>query len=225
MLGLLGIPAGLAILDWLALVRRWRWVDFIAKPGVILALVLWSFVVLDGRPAEPASAWFVSGLLFSVLGDVFLMLPRERFTAGLGAFLLAHVCYTAAFASRGLSSERSLILAAALVLLVAAFLLRRLRQSLVATGQSKLWLPVVLYALVISVMLLAGLQAMVNPRWQRNAAALLTLGALLFYASDALLAWNKFVKPVPRGQLIVRILYHGGQILLTASFFYHRLAV
>ena len=39
-----------------------------------------------------------AGLLFSLAGDVFLMLPRDRFIAGLASFLVAHGFYIAAFA-------------------------------------------------------------------------------------------------------------------------------
>ena len=222
---LLVVPAGLAILNWLALIEGWRRVDFFAKPGVMLALILWSLVVLNGRFAEPAAVWFLTGLFFSGLGDIFLMLPRERFIAGLGSFLLAHLCFTTALISRGFSGGGVVVLTAGLALLAATYLLGLLRKSLLSRGLSKLWLPVVLYAVVISIMLLAGTQTLFNPGWQKSAAALLTAGALLFYASDALLAWNRFIRPVFRGQLFVRILYHAGQLLMTAGFFYHRLVL
>ena len=35
--------------------------------------------------------------MFSLAGDVFLMLPRDAFVAGLAAFLVAHVCYVVGF--------------------------------------------------------------------------------------------------------------------------------
>lgn len=42
----------------------------------------------------------IVGLLFSLAGDVFLMLPSDRFVAGLGSFLVAHLFYITAFASQ-----------------------------------------------------------------------------------------------------------------------------
>src|SRR5213080_3500470 len=39
------------------------------------------------------------GLVFSLAGDVFLMLPRARFVAGLTSFLAAHIAYLFAFAA------------------------------------------------------------------------------------------------------------------------------
>ena len=46
--------------------------------------------------SEAARTWFVVALVFSLLGDVFLMLPSDAFVAGLSAFLLAHVAYVVA---------------------------------------------------------------------------------------------------------------------------------
>ena len=39
----------------------------------------------------------LAGLLFSLVGDVSLMLPNERFIQGLVSFLVAHLCYIVAF--------------------------------------------------------------------------------------------------------------------------------
>ena len=49
----------------------------------------------------PARAWFVAALVFSLAGDVLLMLPREQFVAGLSAFLVAHLCYIVGFWTDG----------------------------------------------------------------------------------------------------------------------------
>lgn len=51
--------------------------------------------------AYGVSKIFLLALLFSLLGDIFLMLPRERFLAGLGAFLLAHLAYGWGFLGSG----------------------------------------------------------------------------------------------------------------------------
>lgn len=53
-------------------------------------------------PAEPASRYrmgILIGLAFSLAGDVFLMLPSDRFIAGVIAFLAAHLAYLVAFTS------------------------------------------------------------------------------------------------------------------------------
>jgi uncharacterized membrane protein YhhN len=47
---------------------------------------------------------------------------------------------------------------------------------------------------------------------------LLPVGTFLFWVSDSLLAYNKFLNPIRRGQLWVRISYHLAQLCLAAGF-------
>jgi uncharacterized membrane protein YhhN len=42
-------------------------------------------------------------------------------------------------------------------------------------------------------------------------------GAVLFYASDALIGWGRFVRPYDWGRLAVMVTYHLGQVLLVLS--------
>ena len=71
-------------------------VYFIAKP-LTMAFV----IALAARPSESTSDAFqglvLAGLLFSLAGDVFLMLPSDRFVAGLGCFFVGHLFYIGAF--------------------------------------------------------------------------------------------------------------------------------
>src|SRR5206468_3258623 len=66
-------------------------VEHVVKPATLVALVL--FAATGGNP----SRWLLAALLFSLLGDVYLMLPGNYFVAGLVAFLAAHLAYTGAF--------------------------------------------------------------------------------------------------------------------------------
>jgi uncharacterized membrane protein YhhN len=50
--------------------------------------------------------------------------------------------------------------------------------------------------------------------WNAAAALLAALGAFLFFLSDILLAWDRFVTPVRNGRLFNMILYHLGQLML-----------
>ena len=53
--------------------------------------------------------------------------------------------------------------------------------------------------------------------WKTSASGLVSLGAILFYFSDIILAWNKFVKPVRNGRVINMAAYHLGQVGLIAG--------
>jgi uncharacterized membrane protein YhhN len=60
-----------------------------------------------------------------------------------------------------------------------------------------------------------------RPGWSVFAALSVSLGAVLFYSSDSILAWNRFVTPISHGRFKTMITYHLGQfgIILGAILF------
>ena len=69
---------------------------YVFKPLATALLVL-LVVAAPAPPSERYRLLVAAGLVFSLAGDVFLMLPADRFLAGLASFLVTHVLYTAAF--------------------------------------------------------------------------------------------------------------------------------
>jgi hypothetical protein len=53
-----------------------------------------------------------------------------------------------------------------------------------------------------------------NSEWIPLASLLVSFGAILFYISDALLSWNKFVTPIKNGNLFAIVTYHIAQITI-----------
>lgn len=203
-------PAGLLALALAALVvhsappgalaPEWR---LLAKPVPVLCLAA---AVLLGRRGLYAR-WLGAGLLASAVGDVLLELPG-RFLPGLAAFLLAHLAYLAAL----LSAERRPRLARALPFAAYACAI----YLLLLPGLRGLELPVALYALAIGAMLWrAAARVDPPPRW--DAPWLAFAGALLFGASDTLLALDRFRGPAPGARALVLPLYWLGQLGLAAS--------
>jgi uncharacterized membrane protein YhhN len=209
----------IAVVDWISVAKGWRKLEYIAKPAVMVAILVW--VGLIGGFQGPM-LWFVAGILFSLAGDVFLMLPRESFIAGLVAFLLAHVCYLIGFSVYGLFFNLALVFLALVILLTAIQLYKRISEGLRSRARSDLQIPVLVYSVVISLMLFSALATLVRPNWRFSAAAIASAGALLFYISDVLLAWNRFVSPLPGGRVISMPAYHLGQlgIILGAAIQY-----
>ena len=78
-------------------------------------------------------------------------------------------------------------------------------------------MPILLYGVVISLMLLSAMLKLTDLTWHSGAAALVAFGAFLFYLSDILLAWLKFVAPLQNGRLYNILSYHLGQIALIAG--------
>ena len=149
------------------------------------------------------------GLVLCLLGDV-LLIPHDRpavFRAGVFAFLLGHVAYSAAFLTRPLDPFG---LAAGAVLLA------------VVVGGTLLWLgsalprdmvwPVRVYMVVIGVMatLACGVTAAGGP-WA------VAVGALAFTASDISVARDRFVQHEFLNRAWGLPLYYAAQLLLAAT--------
>ncbi|MBU4224285.1 MAG: lysoplasmalogenase [Chloroflexi bacterium] len=203
-----------AALDWLAVGKKWHWLEYIAKPAT-LATLLAGFAMIT--ELKGIALWFGLGLFLSLAGDVFLMLPREQFIAGLVAFLLAHVAYIVGFNMPLPPLNLFGLALAVLIGILAARVLRPILAGLAAKGQAKLRLPVLVYGVVISVMLLSALLTLFRLDWSPLAALLASLGAALFFLSDVILVWNRFVNPIEHGRVMNIVAYHLGQIMLAAG--------
>ena len=163
-------------------------------------------------PAEGETRYrlaIVLGLCLSLLGDVFLMLPGDRFVAGLAAFLLAHLAYLAAFTMMvPFGAEPAALLlyaaaAAAILILAWPRLGPRMR------------IPVIAYAAVLGGMAGQALTvASLAPAPPATAAA---FGAALFVLSDAALVVNRFVRPFRLSPLVVLGTYYTAQTLIAVS--------
>jgi len=185
-----------------------RWVYWVAKPLATIAVL-----AIAATAAHPLSSRYrqtiTAGLALSVVGDVLLMLPADLFAAGLGAFLLAHLCYLAAF----LGQSRFLARPVALVgyVLVASALLTAVYHGV----PSGLRAPVIAYVVVITLMATQAaiwmLQAP-SPNAQRAA-----IGAAWFLVSDATLAIDRFRMDVPYRDLVVLGTYYIAQWCMARS--------
>ena len=207
---------GVALVDWIAVARANRKLEYWAKPTVMVILILG--LVLDGGILSSAlGGLFLAGLLFSLLGDVLLMLPSNQFIPGLLAFLAAHVLYVLAFNLEGLVLTLPSAALAMLVSAIAIPILLRVRRALQAAGRNRLWLPVAVYGVVLAATLWSTLGTTLRPSWPAAAAALVAIGGGLFFTSDALNAWERFVNRFPYSRVIVMVTYHLAQYLLAAG--------
>jgi uncharacterized membrane protein YhhN len=197
---LLGATLSSACVDWWATWHQRRHVRFVAKP-LTLALLIATALALT--PADPAiRAVMVVGLVFSLGGDVFLMLPERWFVAGLASFLVGHVAYVVGLQMAPTSVAWTVV---GLVVVVASVAVvgRRIVAGVAAGDHRSLVGPVVAYLVVISAMVVSAFG---------TAAIWAIVGACSFYASDATLAWNRFLEPRRFGPLAVMVTYHLGQI-------------
>lgn len=188
-----------AVIDWVAVWFQHRAVRFITKPSALVALIA---VAMAIDPVDPAiRTSLVVGLVLCLAGDIFLLLDERWFVFGLGSFLLGHLAYVVALGSAP-TSAGWLAVGLVVVTVSVALVGRPVLTSVAAGEQRELALPVVAYLVVISAMVVAAFG---------TAAAWAILGAVLFYGSDATLAWNRFVERRRHGPTAVMVTYHLGQ--------------
>ena len=190
------IAIAAAVLDWAAVARNSARLEYVCKPLATLALLA-TATALD--VAHDATwTWRIVALAFCLVGDVFLMLPRDAFVPGLASFAVAQVLFTVSFAVADTNVGR-LVLGVAVAVPAAIMLSRRFVAGIRRAGRPELVTPVVVYVTVISAMAVASIAAGV-------AAAI--VGAILFMASDSLIAESRFVKERSWHGVGIMVTYH-----------------
>ena len=201
---LLALTAAVAVADWVAVVHSTTRVEYFAKPAVMVGLIAVALVL---APASNLERWLFAGaLVLGLVSDVFLMLPGDLLLPGLVAALVEHLAYIAGFRARPLDVTWLVVAAVIAVASAAVFVpifYRALRRT-----QPKLVAPVLAYVAVFAVMVASA-------GGTRSFVAL--AGALLFFYSDALLGWYRFVGPLSWGRPANIVAYHCGQALLVLS--------
>jgi len=160
---------------------------YLFKPLAAAAFV-WLALCLDATGGG-FGRWLLAALLFCLLGDLLLMPDSERsFLAGLAAFLCGHLLFAVAFLQLPANPIGLAISAVpVLVLLVAVW------RWLIPHVDRDMKLPVTLYIVVISAMLLcAGLTAGQAAGW------LIIGGAWGFAVSDLAVARRQLIAPASR---------------------------
>ena len=147
-------------------------------------------------------------LVFSLIGDY--AGSCHDFMAQMGSFAIAHIFYVLFFIRRYIRKEYKLtskmkgflfmlgICTATLLMFVFVKVVPSVPAGILRIGVS-------VYAILICTMLYTALM-------QRS--VFYALGALLFVVSDFILAWNKFVEPVPYRTILVIGTYLAAQWLL-----------
>lgn len=196
------ICAGLAIYSSL---RRRRWLRYITKP-LTTVLILTLALIKPATTPDYYRVLIVIGLAFSLLGDILLMLPRDRFVLGLASFLITHLLYIIAFVP-GVKMDLLWLLPLLLTLIVVS--------AILWPKLGRLRTPVLLYALVIIVMAWRALARLHN--LDNTSAGLAAAGALLFCLSDGLLAVERFRTRFTLAPLLVLGTYYLAQWLIVMS--------
>jgi uncharacterized membrane protein YhhN len=203
--GAFGLAAVASAGDLVSILRHEKRLEYATKPAVMVFLILTAILLQPASQGE--RALFVAALALGLAGDVFLMLPDAYLLPGIGAFLAGHLVYAAGFRFGGFNAL-GLLAGLAVVVATASLFLHRVLGALQGTNRARLRNPVIAYAVVISIMTVSA-----TASGNLVAAA----GGLLFFFSDVIFAWYRFVKPVAWGQPVNIVMYQAGQALLVLS--------
>ncbi len=151
-------------------------------------------------------------------GDILLIFQQVDgiyFVLGLSAFLLGHLGYIVAFTRTSDEGHNIALIkrqgwVMVLVFAYGYFFFKQLEPHL-----GEMIFPVLLYTVVICLMLLLAVNR--YERVDRKSFQLIALGALLFVVSDSVLAWNKFVDPLPFSHSLIMTTYGLAQFFIAAG--------
>lgn len=210
------VTLSVAVIDWYAVWREDRRLEYVAKPATLVVLILVA-VIIAAAPTAAVSrlqaGLFVAALVFSLAGDVLLMV-RDDIIPGLVAFLVAHVFYIAGFNVLPLPA----LLPAVGVIAAVGVLALALCARVFGWFQGVKERPAVFaYICVIGLMVASAGTLPWREGVPAVSAASGIVGAVLFFASDSLIAFTRFVQPVEHGQFWIMTTYHLGQVGLVLS--------
>ena len=193
------------------------WARYVSKPLLVTLLAVYFFRATRGS-ISGLRRLFLAALIFSILGDTWLLFSGPRFfLLGLGCFLITQLGYLAAFLSYRPSTPGYLQRrpgAALPLLLYLGLLIAYLWPDLPPAFRA----PVLVYSVVITGMALGALHlrdALPQPLFRR-----LFAGTLFFLLSDSLIAFSRFKADdtaAPLYALLIMATYLLAQYMIATS--------
>jgi len=190
--------------------NKMKWIP-LTKP--LLMPVLAIYYALNCKEVEYLVLF---ALLFAFLGDVFLIWPQKKvcFILGLVFFLVMQVLYIIFIISQQLdqwSFSWPVAVAGIVLLSIGILIYTNLFRYL-----NEMKIPVLVYMLIV---LTVGFLCFANMYGDFTRYNLIEfVGALFFVASDTLLAFDSFKKPIRLGNLWIMATYINAQLLLLVGF-------
>jgi len=207
----------ICVVDWFAVAKKIKNLEYICKPAVMLVLFIFLFL---STHFENGSVWFALGVFFSLVGDIFLMLPKSLFTEGLVFFLLAHLSYITGFNCFDLNINLASVLILLMIGVSSYTMFRLVTSQNIYFNQVKSKIPVLLYIIAISVMLFCAALTLTSDAWLFIPSLMVTMGAFLFYISDSMVAINRYLPDMQISRVISMMAYHIGQGLIIIGVVY-----
>ena len=192
----------------------------VCKP-LLLILLIGYYVVTQRESGSPISKVLLLALIFSWGGDVLLMGNGELyFMLGLASFLAAHVFYIFTFRQLQLEDDTQALQGLQRIRFAFPIILYGSGLVVILYGRlGDLKIPVLLYALVLTLMVLNALLRF--GRTSTPSFVMVFAGALLFMISDSILAVNKFLEPISYSGFWIMSTYISAQLLIVTGLLKH----
>jgi uncharacterized membrane protein YhhN len=165
----------------------------------------------------PSKKILLTALLFSWIGDVLLLFSYKAeiyFILGLASFLLSHLFYCVLFLKQNnIVNKLNTFKYTGGCVAIVLYLIGMFTVLLPVLGDLKI--PVIIYAIVISAMLLFAFRGYLI--WDKKGTHYVFAGAIIFVISDSILAVNKFYCPIEKSSFFIMITYLVAQYLIATG--------
>lgn len=206
----------IGVIHLFAVTFNLEWPGLLSKPLIMISLMVYYWTGVTNR-----NTLFLVAMFFCWLGDVLLMFQQQQelfFIFGLVAFLTGHVLYILCYRKlrtegEGLNGPQRIRFSLPIVLAGTGLV------TVLYPHLGDLKIPVMVYALVITLM---ALQALFRyGHTSKLSFVLVFSGAISFMISDSLLAINKFMQPLPLAALAIMLTYILAQYLIVEGVLKH----
>jgi len=199
----------ISLIYLLALLFGYEYLDLYLKPTLIplLAFAVYAYKRFPSRNS------LLTALAFSWVGDIVLLfadIAEIYFIVALASFLISHLIYCTLFNKQKTVEIRNNIVFRIGCLIILLYVVGMISFLLPTLGTLKV--PVIIYAFVISTMLLFAFNGFLS--WSKPGNKYVFYGAVIFVVSDSILAINKFYTPIQKGSFFIMVTYLVAQYLI-----------
>lgn len=186
---------------------------FYSKPLILFGLIVYFYRITKPIASTLLTKTILSALIFSWIGDI-LLLWSHLFVYGLGAFLMAQICYIIGFrlAQRSSNQLEHVNFIKAFFFNLPIYLTAAFTFYLINSNLGSMRIPVIVYIIVI-----VSMVATARDRFKKcNSASFwqVFVGAVLFFISDGAIAISRFFKEFPESGILIMGTYVIAQLLI-----------
>ncbi|EKO3829602.1 lysoplasmalogenase [Vibrio harveyi] len=185
-----------------------KWLFFLTKPLPLIAMI--GMLLMSPASHLPYTKWVISGLSLSLIGDLIMMHPKDKFVFGIKLFCLAQISYALGFINMAAWHFTPWLPFAVFGAGLCAYSF--FKPDL---GKEK-WF-VASYIFVLMTMLWMAMEYYASGKTQSSAFAV--LGSFIFTMSGVVLAFERFGSTSIFSRQVVMTTYYSAQFLITMSVF------